>query len=110
MIGYPGFGAFNLSGDFSNTSHRLHLTTPGASAWIRRPSTNWVTSDLNGAITDDHLVFFGTKGNDPACGCTGQAQNITALDRALLAHVTRQVGGVCTGVVPVPCEAPYNLV
>mmetsp|Transcript_3775 Transcript_3775/g.9496 ORF Transcript_3775/g.9496 Transcript_3775/m.9496 type:complete len:1193 (+) Transcript_3775:152-3730(+) len=109
VLQYPGSGSYNMSGNFANTTHRLHLTTPGVDAWIRRPSSRWVTSDLNGAITDDKLVFFGTKGNDPACGCTGVSANITALDRATLTLVTRNVGGVCTEVVPVPCEHPYSL-
>lgn len=51
-----GAGSFYLEGNFSDETHRLHLATPGGDAWIRRPSLNWYTSDLNGAITDDKLL------------------------------------------------------
>ena len=103
-----GAGSFHLEGDFNNESHRLHLATSGANAWIRRPSLNWYTSDLNGAVTDDKLLFFGTKGNDPSCGCLGEMETITALDTVSQSMVTRQVGGLCQGYEPVACELPFN--
>ena len=64
-------GSFRLKGDLAS-SNRLHLVADSKNAWIRKPggTKTWYTSDLNGYVTSDHLVFKGTKNDDPSCACT----------------------------------------
>ena len=76
-----GQASYRQVGTFNTSTHRLHFMSDGKSAWIKRPSKNWYTSDLNGFVTDDLLVYSGSKNGDPNCGCTGEC----TLDRVFAA-------------------------
>jgi len=69
-----GLGSFRQIGAFDQESHRLHLIADGPSAWIKRPHSKWSTTDLDGFVTDDALIFQGSKNNEPICSCIGECK------------------------------------